>query len=370
MNIYILTFHAVHNYGAILQALAIQEHLSSQGYEIKIIDYRSKRVDYNNFGVNYWSGLKQFVRGISRYRKPKKKFLKYRAFEKFKKAHYFLTPVYREPEELGDSRFEKQVIVFGSDQIWNCERGVSEVYCGRYFVESAIRIAYAPSFGTDRIPDRARKPLTKFLSDFDKISVRENSGSRILGELDLELGEIPVVLDPTLLLSWNEWEKYALPMKETGHIFVYCMKPTLLFEELLRHLRAEHPGKRIILFGSCNKTLGKIVDHYGMEFGPGEFLTLINQASLVVSDSFHGTAFSVNFEKPLICIPHETRNERMSSLLTNLGCENHQLGGIEEIEDVVAKASFTQEAELRSRLDRLRSSSREYLKKALADLEK
>ncbi|GAG83677.1 unnamed protein product, partial [marine sediment metagenome] len=220
------------------------------------------------------------------------------------------------------------IFITGSDQVWNPQSTISspEPYFLRFASKGKRKISYAASFGLSSIPDALRSKYAEWLSNIDFISVRENQGADIVRDISDRKAE--VVLDPTLLLDSTAWNTLAAEPE--------CMKPYILlyvqhyspYTTKLAYYLSRKTGYSIVRIarGYMREGLECKVKHL-FDAGPSEFLGLFRHASFVLTSSFHGTAFSVNYNKPFYSIVRKggAVNSRMISLLDNLNLESRLL---------------------------------------------
>ena len=199
----------------------------------------------------------------------------------------------------------------GSDQIWNyCFKFVNLYNNFLEFAEKNKRVAISGSFGVDVIPAEWRKKYVEGLRNFSALSVREESGQKIVKDL---LGlEVPVLIDPVMMLSREEWLAVS---KKTR---VNCSKPYIL----KYYLGYEAEEEKIDIWARENGyEVYELLNKKNPELysaGPGEFITLINKAAMICSDSFHCIAFSIIFSKPFIVYNRHGKEDYMSSRLDTL----------------------------------------------------
>ena len=195
--------------------------------------------------------------------------------------------------------------ICGSDQIWNPLGFELRDYKYLKFAPSNKRIAYAPSFGINYVPSYNIKQVTKGLKGMKSISVREMQGAQIIEQL-IQL-KVPVVLDPTFLLSKEEWQKWELAI-DIPEEYVVCFFLSEPSKETLIEVERLGEGKSIVCFPKS----------YGLEnnknviclpVGPLEFLYVIDHASVVCTDSFHGVALSTVYEKPVVVFRRTHKSE-------------------------------------------------------------
>ena len=361
----LVTFYHIHHYGALLQAAATERAVESLGSQCEIIDYY----------VNQDNGLFRKPTGVGSAAADAHTALHYKAlkaryqrFETFAKDHLRVSAHrFESLEELRSAVLPYDLILSGSDQIWNPkifpDGRFDPVFFGAF--SQRRRIAYAPSFGIPHIPEGMEEELRGYLKQFSHISVRERQGQRIVKDLTGQ--EVPVVLDPTLLLTRDQWSAMAAPPGLSGgYILCYCIsRPGALAPYI--HQLAEKTGLPVVqLCGIRQKVHPRA--RCVLDAGPAEFLSLFQNASYVCTNSFHGTVFSVQFQKPFFTAVApgelaEPESSRTFSILSRLGLTERIIGkgdtaGWEDAIDWTA---------VESRLDLARQSSLDYLRAALAD---
>lgn len=312
MKVGILTFHRATNIGAVLQASALNSYIERKGIKCEIIDFipNNEIPDLSTLHkmLHYLKCALTLPSSIQR-KKKKKKFLKYinNCITLSNETYY------------GDNDKKLQsidcydVLISGSDQILNMTiTGNSKSYylC---FTDKARKISYASSFGRTDLSKEELMMIKDELIKFDALSVREKSAGDIIYSITSKRPEF--VLDPVFLLEREEWEKrcnkkLCLPDK---YIFVYSMEETPLFINSVKKIALEFDLPMILVCGGGEMTV------VGMKkdtcCGPEDFLRYIRDAELVVTNSFHGTAFSIIFKKRMFCISHSTRNTRIENIL-------------------------------------------------------
>lgn len=346
MKIGILTYHRAHNYGAMLQAYALLTFLRDKGHNVELIDYwpEEHRIQYALIkpivGNNCVNRLKSFVVNtltfISRYRRIRKFNLFENKFLNLGKTIRYTT-------------FDKKIIesydcvIVGSDQIWrNVDSngkylGFDPIYFGQNIPQEVRCISYAASMGVIQLTDDDKNILTQYLSRFSRILVRENSLRNTLNELGFESD---VVLDPTLLLSKEQWNK-LLPIRrfrKEKYVLYYELMPS---KEALTFAKnkAKELGCKLLIMDARISTLPKL-GHISLA-SPIEFLQAIRDAEYIIATSFHGTAFSIIFEKQFLTTGLKKNSDRVVSLLSMLGIvENYQVDPIKMINTDYSKLSI------------------------------
>lgn len=327
MKICTITCHDVYNVGASLQAYALQTYLRSLGHDVKIIDYKPDYLSghYRLDAVGNPKYDKPFLRQAYLLAKlpgrlrvlPRK-----RVFDEFTAEYLDLTKRYSSYEELAADPPRADVYFAGSDQIWNplFPNGKDPAFY-LDFVKSGLCASYAASFASDAFPAELRDTVSRYLQRFGYISVRESSGVSVLESLGISGAE--TVLDPVFLLDKAEWNSLAVDPKKTSepYLLVYDFDNSPVVRGLAEKIAHERRLKIYSIFD---------VPYAERSFalcGPREFLGLVRQASFVLSNSFHATAFSVIFGKEFVVAARkENINTRMRDFTTMLGISERMLG--------------------------------------------
>lgn len=326
MKIGILTFHRAFNYGAVLQTLGLVDTLKKEYPDatIEVIDYYNKRVQEvcKSFYMTKGNKIVSFAKAILRYPERQKK---KNNFDRFIQDNVplSLTSFY---DELDLKRIENEYDYFitGSDQVWNNVCGNFDKAYFLTFVENRHKkIAYAASFGFKKIPNGLEEEYRQRLENFTKISVREKSGCEILKKLDEK--KAVICLDPTLLLHKDQWEKYVQPVKEKEpYIFAYSVLEPNFANELSKI--ASYTNKKVIyLCDYIRKKQKNVKTIRGIS--PIEFISYIHNADMVITNSFHGTVFSILFEKEVYVETKTEKyeNDRVINLLDSVGIKGREV---------------------------------------------
>ncbi len=361
----LVTFYHIHHYGALLQAAATERAVESLGGACEIIDYY---VNQNNDLFRKPTGVGSAAADVHTALHYKALRDRYQRFERFSKDHLRISGHrFESLEELRSAELPYDLILSGSDQIWNPkifpDGRFDPVFFGAF--STRRKIAYAPSFGVPHIPEGMEEELRSYLESFSHISVRERQGREIVKEITGK--DVPVVLDPTLLLTAEQWSAMAAPLDRSGgYILCYCIsKPGALVPYIQR--LAEETGLPVVqLCGIRQKVHPRAV--CVLDAGPSEFLGLFQNASYVCTNSFHGTVFSVQFQKPFFTAvaPSELaapESSRTFSILSRLGLTERIIGT-----GATAGLDATIDwADVDRRLRAARQSSLDYLRAALWD---
>jgi len=323
MQIITITCHDVYNHGASLQAYALQTYLESLGHDVRIIDYKP---DYLSKHYNLWTVSnpvydKSFVKQAYLLAKLPGRLIALKrkgAFDRFTKRYLKLTDRYHSNEELKKNPPQADVYIAGSDQIWNTlfQNGHDEAFYLDFAPKTSKRIAYAASFATKDVAEDCRSFVIKMLQNFDAISIRESISLPLLKSLGR--GDGIAVCDPVFLLSKEQWNR-LLPVKEDGmspYVLVYDSENSSIMKEIACKIAKE---KKLKIYSVSAWKLS-YADKNFWACGPLDFVRLIRDAEMVISNSFHASAFSMIFEKEFYVINRsEGINERMLSLLTDCG---------------------------------------------------
>ncbi len=328
MTICTITCHDVYNAGASLQAFALCSFLNQQGHSTYIIDYKphylsQQYILWGNVSPKYdkpiyrllYQLAKLPIRLLRRLGKRKK------AYDNFRAKYLPLSKKkYRSIEDLQASPPVADVYFAGSDQIWNTlfPNGKDPAFYLTFVSDSKIKASYAASFATNSISTDCKNNVKNWLHNLDFISVRESSGLNILSELGIQYGT--QVLDPVFLLSKDQWQAIEEPFKiKSPYILLYDFDKSEDVKEFVIR-KAKLNGWKIYSILPC-----EYADSVFSHCGPTILPTLIHYASLIVSNSFHATAFSLIYEKNFIVFDRsEEINSRMQDLLNLIGGEAKQ----------------------------------------------
>lgn len=284
MNVGILTFFDAINYGASLQAAALRHVLQEQGADVSFMDHRCGEVEKTSL-IWDWKQAGSPAYALAHLYNLPVALRRRENFRKFWEKHYRIGS-----ENPGDY----DVVVAGSDQIWNYGlSGDDWFYFLNFSKEKAKKVSYAASFGLSQIPEDKQKVIAPLLRDMDRISVREQTGAALVKEMTGR--DVPVVLDPTLLLNKAQWKSFADPdFTDKGYIFVYTVfNSDSLWERAYALSKETGLPIRTISYSKLHRKNAI----YTFDAGPVQWLSHIMNAEYVVTNSFHGFAFSVNFEK-------------------------------------------------------------------------
>jgi len=348
------------NYGANLQAVALQSVLRVFGVDSCYLDYEVKYRNHGVRGILSWGySLLRLLFGYNQRLTKTKEFRNnYLVFSKHLCKYddlYQLTNAY-------------DVFLSGSDQVWNPR--YLAVSRGLYLLEftDKIKVSYASSFGVNHLSDSVFNRYKESLSKYKSLSVREKTGADIIHKMGLDC---QVVLDPTLLLELNQWKNYFAPNPIINKKYICCyVMPgdEDCIKAVIRLAKNLNSNKyQIIVLGDkeYKKLMGNSTIRYVTTAGPAEFLNIMFYSELVITSSFHGTCFSLLFSKLFYTVINENSdvNSRIFDLLTTLGMESRMVN-TKAINDVkiVHNIDYSRVSKL---LEEKRSKSLDYLKSVL-----
>lgn len=311
----IITYHRAINYGAILQVYALQKKINEFGVQSIILDYRNNKLEniHSKNRLSNCESPKDYIRYVLIDKNFNKKHEKFRDFAR---EHLKLsTPMYS-IEDLIENEDKYDLFITGSDQVWNYKiNDMDSAYFLDFTQEKTKKKSYAASFGLSEIPLEHQKTYTDLLNDFDSILIREKQGAKIIKELLSK--ESSVVLDPTMLLSKEKWKTLINNVKSSKdkYILVYGFGGSRNIKNLALNI-SHKTGYKILWINNTYKYSTKI--KYIKSAGPEEFISLFNNAEYIITNSFHGTAFSINFNKQFFTelLPESTGvNSRLQDIL-------------------------------------------------------
>lgn len=311
MKVGILTFHRATNFGTVLQAYATVTALQELGYEAELIDYRPDYIEntIRTRRIKDSKNLKKILSiVINKIIYGNQMTLKNKNFLEFISEIPTSAHVYRTVEDVQQAAQQYDIILSGSDQLWNEKITGSD---NTYFIpfEHKKKVSYASSFGVRTISEERKTKIREYLEDFKYISVREKTAEIIVKEIldGYNISDIKIerVIDPTLLVKKETWCQLLnnnLNLPKEGYILTYYMIETPILRKITKKLEKE-TGLPVVNIKPSKK---QMVLHEGknmMWAGPREYLRCYAGAKYVVTNSFHGSAFAVNFEVPMYVAP-------------------------------------------------------------------
>lgn len=387
----IVSCYFIHNYGSMLQAYATQKLLDKLNIENETINVSGFLGEFRKAQYSYIlkSGINSDI-FRDRLGKAKniliKKFLRndYTSnikqrdikFDDFAESIIRKSQVYVSLEDLANKCSDNYgAVLIGSDQLWLPANIAADYYTLNFVPNEMNSVAYATSFGVSTLPGDAAEMARRFLPRIKHISVREHAGQKLIKELTGRT--VPVVCDPTLLFTGEEWMEIQKkdPIVKAPYIFCYFIGSTPLHREFVKRLKKETGLKVVALthvdhYIKCDEGYA---DYTPYDIGPSEFLNLIRNSSYVCTDSFHSTVFSILYKKEFFDFKRYTQNtnqstnSRLDTLFDLTGIRGRMLDGNENIQDCLnMKLDYE---EVHKKLAAVREESYIYLEKSLSDSE-
>lgn len=375
MKIGILTFHRASNYGTVLQAQATVIVLQQMGMNAEIIDYRP---EYNEKTLRTRKLsqartikavlsvlLNRFIYG-KQIEKRLQNFQEYIDTLKVSQQAVYTENDVREIAQNYD------IILSGSDQLWN-ERITGDDMTYFFPFEHPYKISYASSFGVSEISATRKNEIEPLLSSFRYLSVREKTAQTMLEQfLKQSKGEIACVIDPTLLVNkrtWLEQVRNSFTPPKGEYILTYYMIETPILRAITNELRRK-TGLPVI---NLKPSKRQVLLHEGLNMmwaGPREFLGCYAGAKYVVTNSFHGTAFAINFKVPMYVAPLPFSmagevNSRLVDILDRYGLKSRWISDMNDVKNLSNDFNLDM---LRQKKEQQREESIRYLKTALRDV--
>lgn len=318
MKIYTITTHFANNYGALLQSYALSRYLNEkEGVECEILNYLPDGPQHHNSSWTIFHKPQSFgdilkilylMFRVDKIKERKKKNHVMRSFINnylpVTRKKLFKSTIYNES-------ISADAVICGSDQIWNREIFQDKAYFLDFVPDNIKKIAYAPSIATAWKQSETEQ-LKHLLERFDMLSIREDANLQQVKDIVPDK-DVKVVCDPVFLLSSKEWEKLAkVPQITEKYIFCYFLSTPKLAINVVSRLK-QLTGYKVVLLqlNALDKFNSDKVLSYA---DPFDFVGLIKNASLVCTNSFHCSAFSLIFRKDLYVIPNAKRNERLENL--------------------------------------------------------
>ncbi len=299
----IITYHYFYNYGTMLQAFAIQKIIEKIAEcQPEIIDYRFTEIIKYTFLHRFMVRVKRMSYYLTHFKEVATKHAyrdellkKNKLFDDFFRQHFNISSdTYYYKEELGKKPPIYDVYVTGSDQTWSPKIGFNPALFLDFAPADALKVSYAPSVGVTAFKEEEAKYLKEQLEKYNYISCRETIGTELLKEITGKTVE--TVLDPTLVLKADDWRQLSKDSKinlNTPYILCYFLGDRQYYRDFVNQLSIQTGYE--VYYIPINWKDCKADNNLLLEVGPIEFLHLIDNAKYVCTDSFHGTAFCINF---------------------------------------------------------------------------
>ena len=382
----IVSCYFKNNYGSMLQAYATKKILDNNNIPNETINidnnidfkngkkkyYLSQITNFNfiksKFGMIKLKLDKKIVKNLGKNIKLRND--KYKEFRR----EFNLSKSVSTYEELGKIAEEKYTsVLVGSDQLWLPVNVVADYYTLNWVPDNINKISYATSFGVSSIPGKYNEKYKRFLNRINHLSIREDSGITLAKEIAGVNGKL--VCDPTLLLTKEEWEKEASKEKRYNEKYILCyfLGSNIEHRKFAERLK-EKTGLKIVSLNHADeyvKYSDNFCDYAPFDIGPREWINLVENAEYILTDSFHGTVFSLLFNKKFFCFRRynakakASTNSRLDSILKIAGVsKNRILTGSEDIDEVLQyKIDFEK---VNKNLNEFRQESKKWLLESIS----
>lgn len=374
-------YYKNYNYGGMLQSFALCEAISKYTNCVEQISYdrfkQRQSTKQKAWKILKEKGIRVFIRrGIRATRRFFNRYVNVKLEQRNKLFEEFMQSIphskYVSEERLSDLNELYDIFICGSDQIWN-PVWWNDAFFLSFVNDGKIKASYAASIGVSKMSEEQKQYMCSKIKDFNYISIRESNLKKELEHV-LERG-IECVLDPTMLLSKEEYEHMCVKsIVNTPYVFVYLLGNSRANKNTVKKV-ADKAGLKIVYIpfvAECGFGDDLFGDYALYNVGPIQFLTLIRDAELVLTDSFHGSAFSILFEKNFYTLYREKKNKkdsmmsRLETLLCQFNLEDRLVCNYGEIE----AASLIDYKQVNMKLLAERKRSLSYIAKVLQQNEK
>lgn len=356
----VITLHTVKNYGSVLQTYATQCILKNLGMDVEIINYIRASTRARNSTKNYTkndAGVVKFVKGfvllptILRWEWIFGNYLK--------KNICISSNTYYCEQDLIDHPIEADIFCTGSDQVWNSgwNEGIEKVFYLSFVPDYKKRVALSASFGKIELNEEEKNEIAPMLKKYSFITVREKSALDVL--LRMGITNTALCLDPTLLLSREEWIKHIPEIKkQKKYILIYQLNRNKEFDRYAIELARKKNLKLVRLCTRFDQI--RLPGHCILMPKVWEFVSLINEAEYVITDSFHATVFSINLNTDFISVYPNEYSCRINDILILLGLEDRRLQSYDNFNIIDKKIDFNA---VNRRLENIRKESMTIIEK-------
>ena len=350
-SVAILTFHRAVNYGAVLQAYGLQTALNNLGFKADILDYRNDGVENYYYKTFKGKNLKGAVKSIVTHKTQKERNKK---FIEFSKQYLNYSEKTYNRKTVIHSKDLYDYFIVGSDQMWNLPAiHYDKTYFLDFVTDNFKKKSYAISMGKISDCEKDYGDYYPLINDFDNISLRENAGKNFL-EKNVSK-DITIDLDPSFLLESSQWREISKSPQIDNYALIYSVNLTANVIETGRKYAKEN-GLKLVLVTLRNKEIPLQDNEFNLSCcSPTEFLGLVDNAKCVVTNSFHGTAFSVVLGTNFWTVKNSAQgldNSRMETLLNTFNLSDRHISAPDEATDILTDFSKAEEI-----LSKLRNKS-------------
>ena len=357
----VITFHNAINYGAILQSFALHRWIREKGIDCEIIDYECEKFknDYNSFRI-YDKSLKGFIAAVL---KTPINYVKKRKIKKFIKKYLFLSEEKYDKNNIIKANDIYDMFITGSDQVWNLPlTGYDKNYLLNFANKDKFLCSYAASMGNTSISEQDKIIFHDELSRYNYISVREDNAKDVLKKI-VE-NNIVRVADPVFLIDASNWKKLSKTMKKDRYILIYLLHEKSIYKIADRMAKLLNI-KIIAIQNNFDSPIPiKKIHTAGIE----EFITYIQNAEVLITDSFHGIALGIIFRKNLrIVLKKDMKflNARIETLVKELGLHSSVVSDESSDKELILKTEYNK---IEDNIRKYIEDSRKYIENFLEDL--
>lgn len=321
MNVSLITIHVGNNFGSVLQTIASCKILEDMGLHVTVVNYRPDRVSFKNYVKGAFSSLPKLIWRIiflPIYLKNRHIYNSY-----LNKYCHLSRPIYSY-QTFSECCPPADIYVTGSDQVWNSKH--NEGFDNRYFFANieGPKIALSSSIGRTDIDDNEKALFKKYLSHYSSISVREESAVELLKSIGISS---TLLLDPTLLIRKSDWANYmSSRIVKDRYVLLYLpyniVNKQIIIDSAIK-IAKDH-NLKIVTF-SWTLTNQSYADKTIKFANPGDFISLLYYADYIITNSFHGTAFSINLNKQFWVFQPSAFSTRIESILNLTGLQDRML---------------------------------------------
>lgn len=379
----------IRNYGSILQSLATFKKISSLGYEVEVINYKDNPDRKAKLEIIYHLKLplltdptflkKKFKNSISAIGNHEYKRIvadRNTIMDLFVNKHFIFSKKCNNINEVKNIIKDYNAVIIGSDQLWGPADIIRDYHTLNFVPEKILKIAYATSFGVSKLPKFLNKRTANFLRKINYLSVREDSGAKIIESL-INL-KVQVVADPTLLLTQDEWNQYIDNNPRIQGKYIFCF--FLGDNEEQRNFAKEVSKKMKMPIVSIQhmdefiKSATNFADINVNDASPSDFINLIKYAELILCDSFHASIFSIIYSKKFFTFNRynssspNARNSRIDTLSNKLDLSNRHLIQINTLNIEQQLSSEINYQKVHTKLNAWKEESLNYLKNSLLNI--
>ncbi|MBE5851205.1 MAG: polysaccharide pyruvyl transferase family protein [Lachnospiraceae bacterium] len=386
----IVSCYFIHNYGSMLQSYATQMILDKMNIENETINVsgfikqlRKKQYSYILYSGfksgllkdRFWKATDFIVKKLVKNEYSRNIVKRDCELDRFVNCRIRKSEIYSSIEDLKEKcSYKYDSIIVGSDQLWLPANIAADYYTLNFVPHGMNSIAYATSFGVSSLPKDASEMARTFLPRINHISVREKTGQDLIKDLTGRI--VPIVCDPTLLLTDKEWLSIQKPnpIYEEPYIFCYFISNDRKRRQFARRL-ADRIGTKVVALPHVDHYV-KLDEDYAdftpYQIGPEDFINLIKNSNYVCTDSFHGTVFSILYQKEFFNFKRYTKetkqstNSRLEALHDLIGITDRMFSGEELVDDCTNKT--IDYASVNEKLMAARIDAFDYLRKSFENL--